>query len=332
MNLRQTNRNPIGAGLQLLTSVALLALLLLMIGLYSCSGDRTENSGTSGKDSVKSYLVRGRVVAVSRAHRMVVIAHNEIKGYMAAMTMPFTVKDTVLLDLVHPKDSVEAILKVSRTESWLSSVRVVKPAPVETSSIDWTKEFKKTSILKLGDHVPDFSLVNQENKRIHLSDWRGKVVVMTFIYTRCPLPDYCILMTNNFSKIQRSLKSDSDLDGRWHLLTISFDPKFDTPKRLKEYGKTYGADFSSWSFGTASLDSIRRISSRFQQAFWTDEGGLITHNLVTAVIDPLGTMYKIYTGNTWVPQNIVEDVRGLSHPVSSDKQRDRSDIGVLSND
>jgi protein SCO1/2 len=319
MNLRQTNRNPIGAGLQLLTSVALLALLLLMIGPLGCSGDRNENSSASGKDSVRSYLVRGRVVAVSRAHRLVVIAHNEIKGYMAAMTMPFSVKDTILLDLVHPKDSVAAILKVSRTESWLSTVRVVKPAPVETRGIDWTEESKKNSFLKPGDLVPDFSLINEENKHIHLSDWRGKVVVMTFIYTRCPLPDFCILMTNNFSKIQRSLKSDSNLNGRWHLLTISFDPKFDTPRRLKEYGKTYGADFSSWSFGTASLGSIRQISSSFQQAFWTDEGGLISHNLVTAVIDPSGTLYKIYTGNTWVPQSIVEDVRGLSQSVSASK-------------
>jgi protein SCO1/2 len=316
MNLRQTNRNPIGTGLQLLISVALPALLLLMMGLVGCSGDRNGNSHTSDEDSAKSYLVRGRVVAVSRAHRLVVIAHNEIKGYMAAMTMPFTVKDTILLDLVHPKDSVAAILKVSSTESWLSSVRVVKPAPVEKGGIHWTEDFKKKFFLKPGDIVPDFSLVNEENKRIHLSDWKGKVVVMTFIYTRCPLPDFCILMTNNFSKIQRSLKSDSDLNGRWHLLTISFDPKFDTAKRLKEYGKTYGADFSSWSFGTASLDSIQQISSRFQQAFWTDDGGLISHNLVTAIIDPSSKLYKMYTGNGWAPKEIVEDVRELSHHMS----------------
>jgi protein SCO1/2 len=319
MNLKRPNRKPIGPGLRLLVSVAMPALLLVMMGLVGCSGDRNDNSHTSNEDSAKSYLVRGRVVAVSRAHRVVVIAHNEIKGYMPAMTMPFSVKDTILLDLVNPKDSVAATLKVSRTEVWLSTLRVVKPAPMENGGVDQGKEFNKNSILKLGDQVPDFSLVNEENKRIHLWDWRGKVVVMTFVYTRCPLPDYCILMTNNFSKIQRSLKSDSGLNGRWHLLTISFDPKFDTPKRLKEYGKTYGADFSSWSFGTASLDSIRLLSSRFQQAFWNDEGGLITHNLVTAVIDQSSRLYKVYTGNTWVPQDIVEDVRGLSQSASAMK-------------
>jgi protein SCO1/2 len=255
---------------------------------------------------------------VSRAHRLVVIAHNEIKGYMAAMTMPFNVKDTILLDLVHPKDSVAAVLKVSETESWLSTLRVVKPAPEETGGTEWTEDFKRKFFLKPGDIVPDFSLVNEENKRIHLVDWQGKVVVMTFIYTSCPLPDFCILMTNNFSKIQRSLKSNSSLNGRWHLLTISFDPKFDTPKRLKEYGETYGADFSLWSFGTDSLDSIGLLSSRFQQAFWNDEGGLISHNLVTAVIDPSSRLYKVYMGNTWVPQDIVEDVRGLSRSVTSE--------------
>jgi protein SCO1/2 len=288
-----------------------------MIALDGCSGDRNENSGVSGKDSVRSYLVRGRVVTVSRAHQLVVIAHNEIKGYMAAMTMPFSVKDTILLDLVHPKDSVEAILKVSKTESWLSSVRVLKPAPVETGGIEWTEDFKKKFFLKPGDIVPDFSLVNEENRRIHLSDWKGKVVVMTFIYTRCPLPDFCILMSRNFSRIQKSLKSDSDLDGRWHLLTVSFDPKFDTPRRLKEYGNTYEADFSLWTFGTDNVDSIGLLSSRFQQTFWTDEGGLISHNLVTAVIDPSNKLYKMYTGNGWAPKDIIEDVRALSQSVSA---------------
>ena len=228
--------------------------------------------------------------------------------------MAFSVKDTILLDLVHPKDSVAAVLKVSRTESWLSTLRVVKSAPAEAGSIMRTKEYEKRFSLKPGDQVPDFSLVNEENERIHLSDWRGKVVVMTFIYTRCPLPDYCILMSSRFSKIQKSLQSDSTLDGRWHLLTISFDPKSDTPRRLREYGKAYGADFSLWSFGTDSLDSIGQLCSRFQQAFWDDDGGLISHNLVTAVIDPSKKLYKVYIGNRWRPEDIVEEVRELSRP------------------
>lgn len=258
-------------------------------------------------------------MSVSRVRRLVVIAHNEITRYMTAMTMPFNVKDTLLLNLVQPKDSVAAVLKVSKTESWLSTLRVVNRAPMEMDDIEWTEDFKKKFFLKAGDIVPDFSLINEEDKRIRLSDWRGKVVVITFIYTRCPLPDFCILMSNHFSKIQKSLKLDSSLNGRWHLLTISFDPKFDTPRRLKEYGKTYGADFSLWSFGTDSLDSIGLLSSRFQQAFWNDEGGLISHNLVTAVIDPSGRLYKVYTGNRWVPQDIVEDVRGRSHQVQTEK-------------
>jgi len=237
---------------------------------------------------------------------------------MAAMTMPFNVKDTTLLDLVQPEDSVAAVLKVSKTESWLSTLRVVNRAPTEMDDIEWTEDFKKSFFLKPGDLVPDFSLVNEENRRIQLSDWQGKVVVLTFIYTRCPLPDFCILMSNHFSKIQKSLKSDSTLNGRWHLLTISFDPKFDTPRRLKEYGKTYGADFSLWSFGTDSLDSIGLLCSRFQVAFWNDKGGLISHNLVTAVIDPSGRLYKLYTGNRWAPKEIVEDVRGLSRSVPSE--------------
>jgi protein SCO1/2 len=300
----------------LLMSGVVFLLLLLEVPPSGCSGDRREKSASIDRDSIRSFLVRGRIVSFSRARRVVVIAHDEIPGYMAAMTMPFNVKDTILLDLVQPKDSVVAVLKVTKIESWLSTLRVVDRSPTETGGVEWTEDFKRRFFLKPGDVVRDFSLVNQENKRIHLSDWQGKVVVMTFSYTRCPLPDYCILMSNHFSSIQKTLKSVSTLDGRWHLLTISFDPKFDTPKRLKEYGKTYGADFSLWSFGTDSLDSIGLLASRFQQAFWDDEGGLISHNLVTAVIDPYGRLYKVHMGNKWRPQDIIEDVRRLCNPVA----------------
>jgi protein SCO1/2 len=319
MHLKRTNRIPIGSVLHLLVaSSALFASSAFVIAQSGCSGDRRQTANTSSADTLRSFVVRGKVVSVSRAHRAVVIAHNEIAGYMAAMTMPFNVKDTTLLDLVQPEDSVAAVLKVSKTESWLSTLRVVNRAPTEMDDIEWTEDFKKKFFLKAGDIVPDFSLVNEENRRIQLSDWQGKVVVLTFIYTRCPLPDFCILMSNHFSKIQKSLKSDSTLNGLWHLLTISFDPRFDTPKRLKEYGRTYGADFSLWSFGTDSLDSIGLLCSRFQVAFWNDKGGLISHNLVTAVIDPSGRLYKVYTGNRWAPQEIVEDVRGLSRRVPSE--------------
>jgi len=297
-----------------LISSAILALLLLGIPPSGCSVDRKEKVNSLNTDSVRSLKVRGKVVSASRARRVIVIHHDEIPGYMAAMTMPFSVKDTILLDLVQPEDSVEAVLKVSKTESWLSTLRVVNRPPTEVGGIEWTEDFKRKFFLRPGDVVPDFSLTNEESKRIHLSDWQGKVVVMTFIYTRCPLPDFCILMSRNFSKIQKSLKSDSTLDGRWHLLTISFDPKFDTPRRLKEYGKAYGADSSVWSFGTDTLESIGLLASRFQQAFWGDEGGLIGHNLVTAVIDPFKRLSKVYTGNNWKPEEIIADVRRLSNP------------------
>jgi protein SCO1/2 len=304
----------IRAGLHdLLISGVMVLLLLLEIPPSGCSSDRREKSDSIERDSVPSFLVRGRVVSVSRARRVVIIAHDEIPGYMAAMTMPFNVKDTMLLGLAHPKDSVVGALNVSKTESWLNTLRVVKPAPIETGGIEWTEEFKREFFLKPGDLVPDFSLINEESKRVHLTDWRDKVVVITFIYTRCPLPDFCILMSHNFRKIQTALKADSTLDGRWQLLTVSFDPKVDTPKRLKEYGKTYEADFSVWSFATDSLETIGLLASRFQQAFWEDEGGLINHNLVTAVIDPRRRLYKVYTGNKWNPQDIVEDVRRVSH-------------------
>jgi len=161
--------------------------------------------------------------------------------------------------------------------------------------------------------MPDFSFVNQEGRRVRLSDYRGKVVAMTFIYTRCPLPDFCIRMSDHFARVQKSLSADRTLAGKWHLMTISFDPKFDTPPVLKNYGKVYTKDLSTWDFVTDSMKTILDIADGLELVTEDDEGGLIAHNLRTAVIDKKGALVEVFRGNEWTPQQLKQAMADAIH-------------------
>lgn len=267
--------------------------------LAGCSRDQKETE-------LVTFDLRGQVVSIDYNKHRIVIDHEEIPNYMMAMTMPFTVKDTTLLYKVEPGDSVLGTLAVSRSESWLETLGVVgKGEPPRVSAEDVM--FRR--VYKTGDVLPDFSFVNQQGKRIRFSDYRGKVVAITFIYSRCPLPDFCIRMSNYFAQIQKALSRDLSLEGRWHLITISFDPKFDTPAVLQEYGRSYDADFRTWDFATDSMKTIQKIADGLGLVQQDDEGGMISHNLRTAVLDSEGRLVNLLIGNEWKPRDLEEILR-----------------------
>jgi protein SCO1/2 len=170
--------------------------------------------------------------------------------------------------------------------------------------------FKK--LFKEGQPLPDVAFTNQDGKKLHLASFRGSVVALTFIYTRCPLPDFCIRMSDNFSKIERALKKNKELNGKWHLFSITFDPDFDQPKILKEYGKTYRADFSDWDFVVTDKTSLRRFADGFDLTFEPDQGGLIAHTLRTILVDTKGNLVTTLKGNDWTPEDVAKRVRDLS--------------------
>jgi protein SCO1/2 len=162
-----------------------------------------------------------------------------------------------------------------------------------------------------GETLPHVELTNQEGKNIYISNFKGKVVALTFIYTRCPLPDFCIRMTNYFSRIQKKLNADKSLNGKWHLLSISFDPKVDSPAVLKKYGRNYDADFRSWDFVTADKGTISTLTDGFGLSVADDEGGLLQHTLRTAILDKDGKVVKIIKGNEWTPDEVVGEIKKL---------------------
>lgn len=274
--------------------------IFLAFMLSSCS--------KKNETDLVTFKLKGEVVSIDKPAKRVTIAHEEIHNYMMAMTMPFKVKDTTLFANLSVGDSVQGTLAVSRTESWLETLFVIGKGEAKEPSAE---DILFHKLFKEGEPLPDFALTNQDGKRIRFSDYKGKVLAFTFIYSRCPLPDFCIRMSDHFARLQKTLSKEKNLDGKWHLLTISFDPAYDTPAVLKKYGKNYGADFSTWEFATDSLSTITKLADGLDLTTQQDEGGLIAHNLRTVLLDRKGNLVKIIKGNEWTPDEVVNDVRKL---------------------
>ncbi|HVF54571.1 MAG TPA: SCO family protein [Pyrinomonadaceae bacterium] len=284
-------------------------LLLLCTAIPACQSPQTVEG--------KRYELKGKVVSVDRVQQRVTIEHGEIRGYMDAMTMPFNVKDTAIIRDISPNDSIQATLVVSEASSWLEDIAVTKPATKLPAA-----EQPATGEARPGDSPPDFSLVNQDGKRIRLAQYKGKALLLTFIYTRCPLPEYCTLMSENFGEIEKELQKDARLYDRTHLLSISIDPDYDTPKVLRSYGAAHTENytretFKHWEFASGTKDEVKAVAQFFGLTYYP-ERDQITHSLRTAIIAPDGKVYKVYNGNEWKPEEVVRDLRALITVMSNE--------------
>jgi len=255
--------------------------------------------------------LRGKVVSVEKDKHLVTVAHEEVKDYMPAMTMPFTLRDDWAFEVLVPGDNIAATLVVDGTQSWLEDVVITKES-ADTSNPAGAGSAEP----KAGDEVPNYRLINQDNKVIRIQDYRGKALLLTFIYTRCPLPDQCSLMSNNFATIVQELQKTPELVAKTHLLSISFDPEYDTPKVLRSYGaavtgKYSEETFSHWEFASGSADEVKGIAQFFGLRYYNNEESgnqQIIHSLRTAIIDPDGKLYKLYHGNEWKPGDVTADL------------------------
>jgi protein SCO1/2 len=250
------------------------------------------------------YELKGKVVMVDKKDQTVTVAHDAIPGYMDAMTMPFKLKDERLLRDMADGDRLQATLVVAGLRSWLEDVVIIRETADSTGlskSGTWTEP-------KQGDEVPDFTLVNQAGKRLRFRDYQASAVLVTFIYTRCPLPDYCPLMTDNFSEVLAALKSEPEKYVRTHLLSITLDPEYDSPKILSEYAAAHSADTDRWDFATGTKDEIKKIATYFGLQYWSERDQVI-HSLRTAIIGSDGRLLKLFRGNEWKPDEILAELR-----------------------
>ena len=269
-------------------------------------------SACAQKPDERQYPLHGQVLSVEPARQLVTIKHDDIKGFMPAMTMPYNVKDLKVLEGIAPGDVVDATLVVFSNGAHLTTMKKVGTAPLDPAPTEATAPTAASGfeLLKTGDAVPDTSFLDQNGKRRRFADFRGSTVVMTFIYTKCPLPTFCPMMDRHFATIQKSLKTDPAL-ARVHLVTVSFDPLTDTPAVLKAHAKTLDADLNRWTFLTGDRDEIDRFGARFgvsvSRALHDPRD--ITHNLRTVIISPDGKLEKVYTGNEWTPAQILGDLK-----------------------
>jgi protein SCO1 len=258
----------------------------------------------------KRYEFKGTVVSIDKANQSATISHEAIKDLMEGMTMPFKLKDAWPLDVMKPGDEIQATLVMTDDSGWLEDVVVVQKTDAPTAGPP-----EISALPKAGDAVPDFRFINQDGRRVGLKQYQGKAVLLTFIYTRCPVPAYCALMSSNFAEIERELEKDTALYNSTHLVSISFDPAYDTPKVLRSYGaaqtgKYDRETFNHWEFVTAEAEEVKKVAQFFGLTY-VPEKDQIVHSLQTALIAPDGRIAKLYSGNKWKPSDVTSDIRAL---------------------
>jgi protein SCO1/2 len=278
-------------------------MLLLTLVMAAC--------GRPGSGDRKEYKLQGQVLAVENNHTQAIIRHEEIPGFMSAMTMPYDVKDPKEYESIVAGDLITATLVVEPTKAYLREVKKVGNAPLTVAdggAVPLAASGFK--LIKVGDPVPNQAFINQDGKSVSLSDFRGDAVVVTFTYTSCPMPTMCPLMDQNFAKIQTKLKEQNNIL-KTHLLSVSLDPNVDTPPVLKKHAASLGLDPRIWSFVTGDRDEIDKWASGFgiSVSRAMNDPTDITHNLRTAILDRQGNLVQVYTGNEWTPEQVLADVR-----------------------
>jgi protein SCO1/2 len=256
--------------------------------------------------------MKGKVVSVDKAKKKAEIAHDDIPGFMEAMTMSFPIRADWVWEDLTPGAEVRAELVVddAKGDYWLENIGIIaapnpnQPAP----PVD-------DRFAQLGKEVPDFKLTDQDGKRFSLKDYRGKALAITFIYAQCPLPEYCIKMSTNFSDAAMQAQN-SDFKDRIRLLSISFDPARDTPEKLKQYGQGYlgkdaKPDFTVWQLAVGSEKEVREVADFFGLRYEIDpnDKAQFNHSLRTAVIAPDGKVTKILGGNDWTPNDLLREMK-----------------------
>ena len=271
-------------------------------------------AGCGPREPQQTYTLNGQVLSIEAPRRQLTIKHDEIKGLMPAMTMPYSVRDEKLLASIAPGDLVNATLVIVSNDAYLSAITKVGRAdlPPPPPDVPMPAASSGFELLKPGEAVPDAAFVDQDGSKRRFDSFKGSTVVMTFIYTRCPLPTFCPLMDRHFAAMQKPLKEDAALKDV-HLVTVSFDPLSDTPPVLRKHAKELNADLSRWTFLTGDRDEVDRFAARFGLSVSRamNDPKDITHNLRTVIIDKDGRVVKSYTGNDWTPAQVLSDLRGV---------------------
>ncbi len=281
-----------------------IGLACLAVLLTACNQNNPQPA-----ESTQVYTVKGVIKELEPDGKTAVIRHEAIPGYMEAMTMPFEVRDTNLLHGLKPGDTVSFKLAVTPKEGWIADLtKLESPTHENAAPAATPQDLRVTRALEpldLGDKLPEYHFTNELGEAVSLSQFKGKVLAFTFFFTSCPFPEFCPRMTSNFAETERKLKSMTNAPAHWHLLSISFDPIHDTPRRLATYALAADYDKNHWSFLTGDEGQISGLAEQIGENYW-HEGASIGHNLRTVVVDPTGHIRKIIGGSKWTVNELVQ--------------------------
>ncbi|QHN04217.1 redoxin domain-containing protein [Granulicella sp. WH15] len=291
------------------TAVLGLSLVLSVAGCRKSAPAPTVAAG----QPAKTFTLRGRIVSTNAAHGEVTVAHQAIPGFMGAMTMPYKLVQPEILSELHPGDTITAQLLVDKDSDGYLNPRLDHVVIVGQTRPDY-KPQSQYHVPEPGESVPDFKLLNQSGKTIHLGGFKGKAVLLTFIYTRCPLADYCPRMSTNFAQIDKALAAEPKLYGSTHLLSISFDPAYDTPAVLRSYGGAHTGQFTNetfkhWDFAAPSAADLTDVEHYFDVGVTPGDDRTLNHSMATALIGKDGKVVAFYPSNDWQVEDVLAKLK-----------------------
>ncbi len=288
-----------------------LLVLLFIFFLSSCGGGSSQQESPS---KLKRYNLEGTVLSINKPNKTASIKHKEIPDFMSAMTMDFNIKEDWVWGDLKPGVEIKAELVIDNVnaKSWLEKI-IITSAPNPNQPTLPVKE----GVAVKGKQIPDFTLTDQDNKKISPSSFKGKTWALTFIYSQCPLPDFCIAMSKNFSDLANEIAEDDSLKEKVGLLSISFDPKRDTPEKLKKYGLGYlgkdskATDFKIWKLAVGKDAEIKKVADFFGLRYEVDskDKTQFLHSLRTAVISPDGKVVKVISGSGWKTEIVLNELK-----------------------
>jgi protein SCO1 len=263
----------------------------------------------SGSVERREFTVNGVVTELPADGKTVVIQHEAIPNYMQAMTMPFDVHDPSLLTGLKAGDAVKFHLVVTDKDGWIDKIAILSNAPATKAPVNSGVTISRAvAPLDVGDTLPDGHFTNELGEPVQLDQYRGQVIAFTFFFTSCPYPNFCPRLTSNFGEVAAQLQHLTNAPAHWHLFSISFDPAIDTPQHLLSYATNAHYDPEHWSFLTGDPAQISELADYFGEIYSSNGTGPISHNLRTVVIDPRGRVRKIYEGNTWTPDELIQEM------------------------
>jgi protein SCO1 len=297
--------------------------LATLVGCAKSPQQQVQESAVSAQPApvpanAKVYKLHGKVLSIDQANKSIMIDGDEVPGFMGAMAMPYPVKANDEIAKVAPGDEITADIIVPRGDdpAYIQNIVVVKKAtatPAPTATNDHEPQ--------PGESVPDFALLDENGKTIHLSSYRGEALLVTFIYTRCPFPDFCPLVSRNFAKIYAQTKANPDLNKHMRLLSVSFDPDHDTPAVLRKYSQTFnattgGSPYGRWTFAVIPKDELGKVTDFFGVTV-ADNAGSLVHSMSTSVITPDGKIYSWREDTDWKPEDLIADATAALNPTAA---------------